>query len=278
MKVIILAAGYGTRLQKDVENNDTYKHLRGLPKPLLPLNSKPLINYWLDSLLLLPNSVINYPKDVYIVTNDFFHKQFIQWCEQYNFPKENVLNDGTTSNEDRLGAIADIQFAISHFSLDTDDLMIIGGDTLFNYDFHQKRIPQIIQDEFISKQDKSPVVLYYTLDSSVNISEKGILEVEKLDDKRGVVTKFLEKPQPNETNSRLACPCFYILDAPSVPLVNVFLDQVKSDTKLRDAPGHFVRYLTQQRKVIGYEIEERFDVGHLQEYSHADDYFSKTSA
>jgi UTP-glucose-1-phosphate uridylyltransferase len=298
MKVIVLAAGYGTRFEKDiVEKHQEYSDLIGTPKALLPLNHRPLIDYWIQTLRLLSNNnndVIDCNKDVYIVTNDILYPKFEKWAKENHFPIENVLNDGTKGNANRLGAISDIQFCISHYQTKCDkakeeDLMVIGGDTLFSLSFHTHQLAYIMEREnFLKCKASGPVLLYYTLDPSVNISEKGILEVKKLDQERALITKFIEKPKPNETNSRLACPCFYLLDASSVPLIQQFLDninQTKQDNNdsaaslaLRDAPGHFVKFLTEQKQVIAYElIGPRFDVGHLSEYLSTNEYFEQNS-
>ena len=199
----------------------------------------------------------------------------MQWCERYQFPKKNVLNDGTKTNEDRLGAVADIQLAINQYSLYSDDLMIIGGDTLFTKEFHTTQIRYILEQNFGGNQTqpKQPVILYYDLEDHVNISEKGILEVKEIDERKALVTDFKEKPQPHETNSRLACPCFYILDKDSVSLIGTFLEQSREDRKQTDATGNLVKFLSQQRQTIAYKIDQRFDVGHLQEYLFADNYF-----
>lgn len=308
----------------DVHRYQSYKHLLGVPKPLLPLNDSPLIDYWIRSLRAINDhmgkDVIRIEHDVYIVTNDMFYSQFVSWAEQRNhFPREHILNDGTGSNSDRLGAVADIQFAISHFMsggsssdehIDDEDLMIIGGDTLFSNEFHSRVLCQIMQREGFcgvhgAGGGTRPVLLYYSLPSSVNISEKGIIEVEPIINvekqqeeeeaqEEGSptahspipmkVVRFLEKPKPHETESRLASPCFYLLDKSSVCLVQQFLDHIQTassndcsaaDSKyLRDAPGHFVRYLTQVKElVVCYKIEQRFDVGHLDEYIETDEYW-----
>lgn len=311
MKVIILAAGYGTRMQKDIADQERsnpdgyqqYKHLLGIPKPLLPLSQLPLIDYWIQSIdclnQKLQKTLISKERDVFVVTNNVFYPQFQEWCQKSHFPLENVLNDGTGSNNDRLGAIADIQFAISHYrreQQEEEDLMIIGGDTLFSDCFHSDMLSRIMTKEGFSSQEcKRPVLLYYTLSPLVNISEKGIIEVAPMEDLENndeltpmKVVKFLEKPKPHETESRLASPCFYLLDKASVPLVQSFLDQINIDATtssndsvvtvdnsyLRDAPGHFVRYLTQVQPTIAcYQIEQRFDVGHLNEYIETDEYW-----
>ena len=99
MKVIILAAGYGTRLKAIAENT---------PKPLLPVNDRPLINYILDRLQNLPDL-----DEVLVVTNNKFTSHFQEWAEATDFPYPIVVvNDGTNTPDDRLGSIGDIDYVI----------------------------------------------------------------------------------------------------------------------------------------------------------------------
>jgi len=102
MKVLILAAGYGTRL---------YSLIKDTPKALLEINEKPLINYILDRIVNL-----NGLSEVVLVTNDKFYSTFKEWSQnQEEFPHPiTVVNDGTKTPEDRLGSIGDIEFAVKH--------------------------------------------------------------------------------------------------------------------------------------------------------------------
>ncbi|KAG8550030.1 hypothetical protein GDO81_029441 [Engystomops pustulosus] len=94
MKAVILAAGYGTRFLKDLQNiNDqTLKDLIGTPKSLLPIGGFPLISYWIEAL-----KTVLEPKDIYIVTNEMYYSKFEKWKK--NYPFVTVINDGTSTNE-----------------------------------------------------------------------------------------------------------------------------------------------------------------------------------
>ena len=168
MKVIILAAGYGTRLKAIAENT---------PKPLLGINNRPLINYILDRLKDLPGL-----DQVLVVTNNKFAAHFQQWSEDVDFPYPiAVVNDGTNSPEDRLGSIGDIDYVIQ--------------DNLFDYNLDQYII--------FSKQKSSSVTI--GLYDIKDLEEAKLYGVVGVDDS-GKVTSFQEKPQ--EPKSTLISMCF----------------------------------------------------------------------
>ena len=126
IKAIILAAGYATRL---------YPLTLNQPKSLLKIAEKPMIEHIIEKL-----KDINELNKIYIVTNNKFFKNFEDWNKNFNFNKDiKIINDLTTSNENRLGAVGDIKFAIEKENID-DDLIVFGGDNLFedNLDEAQK--------------------------------------------------------------------------------------------------------------------------------------------
>jgi NDP-sugar pyrophosphorylase family protein len=145
---------YGTRLENDIKSSAEYKHLLGTPKPLIPVAGKPLVSHWIDQLQgmrsrprrlrsvawLRPRTRVAEVKDykgsqdLYLVVNELHHARYVEWAKQVGVPADNIVNDGTTSNDNRIGAIADIKLVIEKAKID-DDLMILGGDTLFFEDF-----------------------------------------------------------------------------------------------------------------------------------------------
>lgn len=254
MKVLILAAGYGSRLEKDILENEKYKNLKGINKALLPLHGIPLVQYWIQFLE-------KFKLETFIITNEHFYSQFEKFAKEYNFPVDHIINDHSVSNEKRLGSAGDIQYFVSKLNI-KEDLMIIGGDTIF-----PKEDLKVIEKIFISKD--YPHVLYY---ENLNVNTKlcGILEVDKESQE---ITSFLEKPEPNETSSRYCCPCFYFIDAKSVPLIDNFI----SETKILDSTGLFIQYLLKKTKVFGIEIKNRFDIGNLKGYIECNSYFQSIS-
>eukprot|EP00050_Salpingoeca_kvevrii_P012383 m.22152 g.22152 ORF g.22152 m.22152 type:complete len:203 (+) comp3984_c0_seq1:3-611(+) len=173
----------------------------------------------------------------------------------------------TAGLQDRKGAVACIKLAVDHFNV-TEDLMVIGGDTLFLDDFSLADV-QSCHSANVARVPGASTVLSYDTDD-VGTTKCGILEVG--DDQR--VTAFLEKPGPEATASRLACPCFYILGGAALPLLGSFLDE-NSDKPLaaRDAPGNFIRYLIAKAPVFAKKISGRFDVGGLASYIECDKHF-----
>lgn len=120
MKALLLGAGYGTRL---------YPLTRDLPKPLLRIGRKPMVEWILDRLATAPGL-----DEVALVTNARFAGQFESWARGYRGPiPVRIFNDGTTSNEDRLGAVGDMQFVLREGKID-DDLLVVAGDNLFEFD------------------------------------------------------------------------------------------------------------------------------------------------
>ncbi|CAG5113183.1 Oidioi.mRNA.OKI2018_I69.chr2.g7313.t2.cds [Oikopleura dioica] len=248
MNALILAAGYGTRLQRDLENDSSgkYEQLKGLPKALLPIGGQALISRWVELL-----SPLERLKKVVVLSNDKYFGQFAQWKEKNNFAKVEVLSDGTKSNESRLGAIGSIQYAIRAGKLEEEPLLVIGGDTLLDVNFDMV--------EFLEKAETNCQLRAYVTAYKIGELETtkyGILET----DSTGIVTGFKEKPAPEETTSRIACPCFYYFKSDVFVLISDFLRE-KRDAVLaeRDATGLLLRYLYD--KMEQYKFYNRIGEG-----------------
>ncbi|XP_076858464.1 uncharacterized protein LOC143512257 isoform X2 [Brachyhypopomus gauderio] len=213
MKAVILAAGYGTRLQRDIDSDTTggFKHLEGVAKPLMPVGCRPLISHWVRA--LSENGCID---AVFVVTNARYHDDFQKWAQE--FPNVRVLNDGTRNNEERLGAVACLQLTVKHFAVD-DHVIVIGGDTLFKEDFSLRAFIEQFTEAQRKDGDSSLVLTYPCKDEET--SKYGILEVDT--DLR--VQCMKEKPRPADTESRSACPCFYLFSRTTLPLLDSFLKE-----------------------------------------------------
>lgn len=120
MKVLILAAGYGTRLARDIKESGKYNELQGVPKPLLVVSGKPLISHWMDILAACPET----KDEIYVVVNEANRKSFEEWALEY--PSVQLVSSGSCTNEDRPGAVACIAIAARHFNI-RDNLLVIGG-------------------------------------------------------------------------------------------------------------------------------------------------------
>jgi NDP-sugar pyrophosphorylase family protein len=263
MKLLILAAGYGTRLQQDLQRHPEYKHLLHLPKALLPIGGKPLISHWIHQ---WSGSL----QDVFLVTNAHFYTQLLDWASPLGIPSQHIINDGTLSNQDRLGAIADIQFAMDFCHLGSDaPMLIVAGDTLMLHDFQL----EMVLGEFEKHPDWDGLVLYYQCDEE-ETKRTGILDVD-LTSKQ--VCGFLEKPTASETTLRNACPCFYLLRPSALKQISIFLEEMKNRPLAEwDATGKLLQWLYPRARIHALPISGRLDVGHLPSYLEADAYMHES--
>uniref|UniRef100_A0A3Q2W559 Zgc:136439 n=1 Tax=Haplochromis burtoni TaxID=8153 RepID=A0A3Q2W559_HAPBU len=252
MKAVILAAGYGTRLQRDVLADTTgrFAHLAHVAKPLLPVGRCPLSSHWIHAL-----TVSSSVDTIYVVNLG------VTWPYK---PNSEILRD-----PERLGAVACLQLAVKHFNIE-DHVIVIGGDTLFKEDFSLRKVKERFSDVQSKCEDSCLVLSYQCRDEETQ--KYGILEADT--DLRVLCMK--EKPLPSETKSRRACPCFYVFSKRSLRLLDTFLEE-KKDAPIteKDAPGNFVSWLIPRKPVYIQEISGRFDVGNLPSYVECDLYFKE---
>jgi len=218
MQALILAAGYGTRL---------YPLTQTVAKPLLPLAGRPMLDYLLDRI-----REVDEVEAVQVVTNHRFAASFLEWAESRDVQ---VHDDGTTSEEDRLGAIGDIQFVVDRAGLQHEDLLVVAGDNLFDYSLA----------DFVrwwhATGEASAVVLY-DVGSLELAAQYGIVEVDENDR----LLSFVEKPEQPQTT--LASTAAYIFHRGHVPLIRRYLDE----GNVRDQPGRLVAWLLPRVPVYGY--------------------------
>jgi glucose-1-phosphate thymidylyltransferase len=239
VRVLILAAGYGTRLQSIAQN---------CPKPLLPINGKPLINHIIDRISRLPGL-----EDIMVVTNDKFHDQFLSWAaECQSVVPIHVINDGSTAPENRLGSIGDIHYAMKEVS-DGKDLLVVGGDNLFDFD---------LREYLRFAQEKSPAVSIgaYDLGSLDQASLFGVLQL----DPDNKIISFEEKPQ--RPSSSLVSMCFYYFPAQSTNTLDAYLKERSS----ADRAGDFIGWLATEHTVFGFQFKGAWhDIGSVKAYHDA---------
>ncbi|KNC76569.1 hypothetical protein SARC_10934 [Sphaeroforma arctica JP610] len=260
VSAIVLGAGYGTRLQKGIEADSSgeYKELIGIPKPLLPVGNKSLLSHWFES--LKDNAFV---RDFYVITNGFFAKQFEVWGKSQEgiFKHTSLINDHTMSNETRLGAVADIDMVLQakkdEMGPDTG-ILVIAGDTLFHQDFD---INDFIKYN-LTRTEEACSVVYYDIGNE-DTRKRGIIEI----DENKKVISFLEKPNPEDTHSRNACPAFYYIPPKGIALVRQFMEEHKDKPLTsRDAPGRLIAWLHTHIPVYAYAISGRYDIGSLEDY------------
>lgn len=230
MKCILLCAGYATRLFPLTEN---------FPKALLNIGKKPLLDYILDEV-----NTINEVDKIYVITNNRYYKHFDKWAHEKNNKKEiKVINDYTTSNDDRLGAIGDIMYVIEKENIN-DDLLIIAGDNLFTY--HLRDVVDFYN------QNKKTVLCAKELED-INLLKR--FAVASIDENNKVID-LVEKPV--EPKSNLGVYATYIYPKEILKYFNEY----KSDGNNMDAPGNFPQYLYKKEDVLIYKFNgECYDVG-----------------
>jgi len=246
MKALLLAAGYATRL---------YPLTLNTPKPLLPVAGKTVMGYLFD--LIEPLKGLD---EVFIVTNKKFYRNFEEWKQGFRSSKKiTVIDDGTTSNETRLGATGDIEFVIEKENI-KDDLLVLAGDNLFEADLSK------FTDFCISKRPSVTIGLYDIKDL-ILASSYGIVSI----DKNSKVVDFKEKPAKPE--STLAAMCLYFFPKEKLDIMKRY----RETDNAKDAPGYFLEWLYKREPVFGCVFKDKkwFDIGDKKSLEEADKEFRK---
>ena len=247
MNALILAAGYATRL---------YPLTQTKAKPLLDVAGKPMIDWVLDNLAPIPDL-----ERVYVVTNHKFVKDFQSWAEQYRTKKPKfaieVLDDGSTDDADKLGAIGDICLAITRYDLGSNDLIVVAGDNLFSEplaDFAQA-----------AKASEAMLATYDVGDLDAIKKYSSITT-----DSEGVITRFEEKPpKPENTIAGIA---LYYFSRGVIPLFTTYIAAGNNP----DQPGRFIQWLYQRKPVKTFQIKGTwFDIGSKETLEEANQIFAQ---
>ncbi len=239
MKALILAAGYGTRL---------YPLTQSMSKALLDVNGRPIVEYILDKIY-----DISEIEEIYIVSNEKFYKKFKQWNENYK-PQIPItlINNGTTDDSNKLGAIRDIKFVIESKEI-SDDLLIVAGDNLFDFELESF-------SDFFKEKNSFCIGLFKISDLSLVHKYSNV----KLDEGKRIVD-FVEKP--SKALSDLVAICLYLF--PKGRGLNLIADYLRQKNN-PDAPGYFFQWLVKKEKVYGYEFGGKWlDIGDIDSYNKA---------
>jgi glucose-1-phosphate thymidylyltransferase len=245
MNALILAAGYATRL---------YPLTLNRAKPMLPVAGKPIIQWVVEQL-----EPITGLERICIVTNNRFERDFVDWAASYRGSrpvKFEVINDGSNSDSDKLGAIGDIYFAANKTGLFSSDLLVVAGDNLFSESLAG----------FAEFGREHPATL-------------GVYNVQTLDQARkynelttnpaGIITKFTEKPE-NPTSTICGIALYYYR-----PEVLRRLNTYMSEGNNPDQPGRFVQWLHERTDIFTYPIAGIwYDIGSHETLSEANDLFT----
>ena len=245
MKAIILAAGYATRL---------YPLTKNFPKPLLEVGGKTILNHLIEQI-----KIISDIDRIYVVTNRRFYGHFADWARANSAMQTGVeievLDDGTTSNDDRLGAVGDIQFAIEACAI-ADDILVLAADNILLFSL------QKLVDTFNSNP-VSHVAVRHNPDYD-DRKRRGNVQLDK--DNR--VLQFIEKP--DRPISEWSASPVYIYPASILPRFEEYIASGGNP----DAPGHFVAWLHTCETVYGYDIKGGvLDIGNRESLAEARAFF-----
>jgi glucose-1-phosphate thymidylyltransferase len=237
----VLAAGYATRLRPLTDS---------IPKVLLPLAGRPMLDYLLDRV-----DAVDEIDAIHVVTNARFARDLGGWASQRSgLQPIAVWNDGTTSNEDRLGAIGDIHFTVEEAGLEGEELLVVAGDNLIEY-----RLEDFLRF-WRQKGDGAAIAVHRVPDPEL-IKQYGVAELDA-DDR---VVSLEEKPA--EPRSDLAATAAYLYGPDHAALIGPYLDEGNPP----DAPGNFVVWLYQRAPVYGYRFEGGWmDIGDPEQLLEAD--------
>lgn len=234
MKCLILAAGYATRLYPLTEN---------FPKPLLKVQDKTILDWLIDDI-----DTLGAIDEYVVISNHKFAEHFNAWAEKKS-QNITVIDDGTTSNENRLGAVCDVQFAIDELNID-DDMLVIAGDNLLDFS-----LTKFI--EYAKAKNTSCIMRYYEADEK-RLTKCGVVEIDGNDKILGMEEK------PSAPKSNWCCPPFYYYTKNDARLVKKGIENGCGT----DAPGSYIAWLCTQTEVHAMEMPgKRYDIGNLESYN-----------
>jgi glucose-1-phosphate thymidylyltransferase len=238
MKNIVIAAGYATRLGELTKN---------FPKPLLKIGSNTILGRMLDDIDKIPEVT-----EHIIITNHKFAGIFADWATSYPSSKKiTIVDDGTETNETRLGAVCDLLFAMDKLHID-DDLLVVAADNLLFFSFQ----------EFVdfAKEKQTSCIMCHEQPSIEKLQRTGVVEL----DENMRVLGMEEKPQVPK--SHWAVPPFYIYLKKDLDLVRHSVENGCG----KDAPGNLAHYMVEHSVLHAWRMTGgRFDIGSIDTYEEA---------
>ena len=233
MKCLILAAGYATRLYPLTEN---------FPKPLLTVGDKTILDWLIDDI-----DTADKVDEFVVISNHKYAHHFDKWAKTKS-QKITVVDDGTDSNETRLGAVCDIQYAIDTLKID-DDMLVIAGDNVLDFS-----LTKFIE---YAKEKKTTAIMRYYEPELKKLQKSGVVTIDEND----LVLKMTEKSPTPESN--WCCPPFYFYTKQDARLVK---EGIASGCGT-DAPGSYISWLCGKTKVHAMQMPgKRYDIGNLESY------------
>jgi glucose-1-phosphate thymidylyltransferase len=247
MKLIILAAGYATRL---------YPLTLNQPKPLLPVAGKPMMEHVVDNI-----ATIRAIDQAYIVTNAKFATHFENWARTYTRPDLHfsftTVNDGSTDDSNKLGAIGDLHLVLTKFDVN-DDVIVIGGDNLFSNDLAEF-------GDYCQKKN-APVTGVYDVGDLEQIKKYNAIEIDENDR----IVFFEEKPKtPRSTLTGIA---LYYYPRATLPLIHQYIAEGNNP----DQPGRLVQWLYPRVPFYAWKVPGLwYDVGSIETLEEANRVFGE---
>lgn len=244
MKNIVIAAGYATRLYPLTEN---------FPKPLLEIGSSSILGRLISDI----DSIEDIDEHI-VVSNHKFVGFFRKWAESAGSRKPiTIIDDGTETNETRLGAVKDLLLALNEREID-DDILVVAADNILDFSFKGFV-------DFFKEKDTSLIMCHYEPELR-KLQRTGVIEV----DKDMKVVQMQEKPEKPVSN--WAVPPFYIYKKTDLPLIRSCIENGCGF----DAPGNLAHYLCERTEMHAWEMpEKRFDIGSLDSYEEAKKLFGE---
>ena len=242
MNVLILAAGYATRL---------YPLTLNKAKPLLDVGGKPMIEWVVENL-----RGVRGIERIYIVTNAKFSGDFETWAKGFHSANPDfrfkVINDGSTTDDNKLGAIGDINLVLTRENATDSDLLVIAGDNLF-----QEPLTRFVE---FARNTEATVGVHRVTDNEA-IKKYGVVTV----DADGVITNFEEKPK--EPKSDLAAIALYFYSKNVLSLFTTYIAAGNNP----DQPGLFLQWLYPRKPVKTFQISGKWlDIGSKETLENAD--------
>ncbi len=238
MKNIVIAAGYATRLGELTRN---------FPKPLLKIGDNTILGRMLDDIDTIPEI-----DEHIIITNHKFAHIFEDWKRSQSYLKPiTIVDDGTETNETRLGAVCDLLYAIGKLNIN-DDLLVVAADNLLFFSFR----------EFVdfAKEKNSSCIMCHNQPSIAKLQRTGVVVLDEGDK----VVDMEEKPQ--KPKSHWAVPPFYIYKKADLPLIRHSVENGCG----KDAPGNLAHYMVDNTVMHAWKMSAgRFDIGSPDTYHEA---------
>ena len=244
MKTIVIAAGYATRLGELTKD---------FPKPLLQIGNNTILGRMLDDIDKIPEI-----DEHIIISNERFANIFRFWAQKQHYTKPiTIVDDGTFTNETRLGAVCDLLFVMDKLQLD-DDLLVVAADNLLFFSFQEFV-------DFACAKGTS-CIMCHQQPSIEKLQRTGVIVV----DDNMKVLNMEEKPQVPK--STWAVPPFYIYLKKDLDLVRHSVENGCG----KDAPGNLAHYMVEHTTMHAWPMSAgRFDIGSLDTYYEAVEKYGK---